>query len=235
VPAVPRLLARLSYANVVATLALFIALGGASYAAVNLPEKSVGTRELKDQAVTPAKVAKSTVKLFKGQRGPAGARGAPGSTGPVGATGQTGPAGPAGAAGAAGPAGRSALTPLQSGETERGVIGFTDNAGAAGQFYGAYVSLPLRAPVGLDDDHVLVRGLDDPSGKCSTVLGAWQNPTAPPGYVCVYWQSYDGVTGATGRSAVGAGGPSVDGFSVISVSEDPGFLFFQGTWAYTAP
>ena len=34
---------RLSYANVVATLALFIALGGASYAAVTLPHDSVGT------------------------------------------------------------------------------------------------------------------------------------------------------------------------------------------------
>jgi hypothetical protein len=229
---------RLTYANVMSTLAVFLALGGVSYAAANLPEKSVGTRELKDQAVTPAKVAHSTVKLFRGQRGATGARGNTGPSGPTGPTGPAGPAGPAGApgsAGAKGDPGRSALTPLQSGETERGVVGFADNAGAAGQFYGAYVSLPLRAPVGLDDDHVLVRGLDDPSGKCSTALGAWQNPTAPPGYVCVYWQSYDGVTGATGRSAVGAGGPSVDGFSVISVSDDPGFLFFQGTWAYTAP
>ena len=37
---------RLSYANVVGTLALFIALGGASYAATSLPAGSVGTRQL---------------------------------------------------------------------------------------------------------------------------------------------------------------------------------------------
>ena len=37
---------RLSYVNVVATLALFIALGGASYAAVELPANSVGVRQI---------------------------------------------------------------------------------------------------------------------------------------------------------------------------------------------
>lgn len=41
-----RLIPRLSYANVVATLALFIALGGASYAAVELPANSVGVRQI---------------------------------------------------------------------------------------------------------------------------------------------------------------------------------------------
>jgi hypothetical protein len=43
--------ARLSYANVMATLAVFIALGGAAYAAVEIPRNSVGARELKDHAV----------------------------------------------------------------------------------------------------------------------------------------------------------------------------------------
>ncbi|HEX3511128.1 MAG TPA: hypothetical protein VHT27_08530 [Solirubrobacteraceae bacterium] len=45
---------RLSYANVVATLALFVALGGASYAAVELPPGSVGARQLRTAAVSPA-------------------------------------------------------------------------------------------------------------------------------------------------------------------------------------
>ncbi len=38
---------RLSYANVVASLALFVSLGGASFAAFALPANSVGTRQLK--------------------------------------------------------------------------------------------------------------------------------------------------------------------------------------------
>jgi hypothetical protein len=40
------LMRRLTYANVVATLALFVALGGASYAAIQLSANSVGTTQL---------------------------------------------------------------------------------------------------------------------------------------------------------------------------------------------
>lgn len=47
---------RLTYANVVATLALFIALGGASYAAISLPAGSVGPRQLRAGAVTLGKL-----------------------------------------------------------------------------------------------------------------------------------------------------------------------------------
>ena len=47
------IIGRLTYANVTATLALFIALGGASYAVTDLPAHSVGTRQLKPGAVTP--------------------------------------------------------------------------------------------------------------------------------------------------------------------------------------
>ncbi len=52
-----RIQSSLTYANVVATLALFIALGGASYAAVKLPKNSVGPDQLRKNAVTSSKVA----------------------------------------------------------------------------------------------------------------------------------------------------------------------------------
>ena len=45
-----------SYANVVATLALFVALGGAGYAAVQLPKNSVGSKQIKKNAVIGKKV-----------------------------------------------------------------------------------------------------------------------------------------------------------------------------------
>ncbi len=48
---------RTSYANVVATLALFVALGGSSYAALTLPSRSVGTRQLRNGSVTVPKLA----------------------------------------------------------------------------------------------------------------------------------------------------------------------------------
>ena len=57
---------RWSYANVVATLALFVALaGGTAFAAIQLPKNSVGSKQIKKEAVTPAKLstaAKSTLK-----------------------------------------------------------------------------------------------------------------------------------------------------------------------------
>lgn len=64
---------RLTYANVVSTLCLFIVLGGGAYAATALPNNSVGSAQLKSKAVTPAKVASKTVQLFKGQKGAPGA------------------------------------------------------------------------------------------------------------------------------------------------------------------
>src|SRR5436190_18243202 len=100
----------LSYANVVGTLALFIALGGVSYAAVKLPARSVGSRELKTGAVTSAKVRNGSLrkKDFKrGQlpRGASGSAGADGADGLPGMNGADGPKGDTGAPGAKGDSG----------------------------------------------------------------------------------------------------------------------------------
>jgi hypothetical protein len=83
-----RLRERLTYANVVGSLALFIALGGVSYAAVTLPANSVGTAQLKNRSVTPAKLALKTKKALRGKRGPAGPKG---DTGPTVAGAPAGP------------------------------------------------------------------------------------------------------------------------------------------------
>jgi hypothetical protein len=56
---------RLTYANVMSTLALFVALGGVSYAVVKLPANSVGTKQLKAHAVTKGKLAKPLVTSLR--------------------------------------------------------------------------------------------------------------------------------------------------------------------------
>ena len=65
----------LTYANVVASLALFLALGGAAFAATQLPRNSVGTGQLKPEAVTAGKIAKKTRNQLRGATGPQGPQG----------------------------------------------------------------------------------------------------------------------------------------------------------------
>jgi hypothetical protein len=86
---------RLTFANVLSVIALFVALGGASYAATQLPKASVGTKQLKNGAVTGAKVKAGTLRASAfgaGQipAGPAGPRGFQGERGPQGDKGDTG-------------------------------------------------------------------------------------------------------------------------------------------------
>jgi hypothetical protein len=90
----------LSYSNVVATLALFIALGGSSYAAVKLSRNSVGSsqirskavgpselrsnavssRSIRDRAIQPQDLSSGAVSVLKGQVGPQGPQGPGGVT-----------------------------------------------------------------------------------------------------------------------------------------------------------
>jgi primosomal replication protein N len=48
---------------VISLIALFVALGGASYAAVSLPKNSVGTAQIKNNAVNYKKIATHTIGL----------------------------------------------------------------------------------------------------------------------------------------------------------------------------
>ena len=52
---------RPSYANVTATLALFVGLSGGAYAAASLPANSVGSRQIKKSAVIRDKVKKNAI------------------------------------------------------------------------------------------------------------------------------------------------------------------------------
>ena len=98
-----RLKAQLSYANVMATIAVFIALGGTSYAATQLARnsvgsaqirsKAVGSSELRSRAVASSKIRSGAVTLSKlnrstreALRGSAGAQGPAGPAGPSGVT-----------------------------------------------------------------------------------------------------------------------------------------------------
>jgi len=123
---------RPSPAMVVACIALLVALGGTSIAAVTqlVPRNSVGSAQLQFGAVTKAKIRDNAVNSAKvANRSLLRADFAPGQlpAGPTGPQGPAGPAGPAGAAGAAGPAGliktitvRTSSTTISGGVAENG-------------------------------------------------------------------------------------------------------------------
>src|SRR3954451_7016296 len=121
---IARIRARATYANVTATIALFVALGGTAGAAVLMTGKNVKDGSLTGADIKNGSIATADVKdggllakdfkpgeLVGGARGatgPKGDQGSPGADGAAGAPGVAGgqgPAGPAGAGGKAGPAG----------------------------------------------------------------------------------------------------------------------------------
>jgi hypothetical protein len=76
--------------NTIALLALFLALGGTSYAAATL----INGSQIKPHTIAKNRLTNKAIKQLKGNRGPRGAQGAPGAPGAKGATGAQGPQGP---------------------------------------------------------------------------------------------------------------------------------------------
>jgi hypothetical protein len=117
-----RVRARLTYANVAATIALFVALGGSSYAALTLPRNSVGSEQVKPGSLRASDFKASERSRLRGRRGrvgatgPAGPRGVTGARGTTGARGSTGTRGPIGATGAPGTVRAYATVTAETGE-----------------------------------------------------------------------------------------------------------------------
>ncbi len=131
---------QLTYANVMSTLAVMIALGGTSYAAITLPKNSVGERQLRKDAVTTAKVRNGTLlkndfkpgQIVDGAAGPQGNAGPPGPKGDPGAPGDKGEAGAPGAKGDIGLPGPKGDTGAPGAKGETGAPGATGAVGPKG-------------------------------------------------------------------------------------------------------
>jgi hypothetical protein len=91
----------LSFANITSLMALVFAMGGTGYA-LTIPKNSVGSKQLRKNAVTGAKVKNRSLRASDFGLGqlPSGAPGAPGATGPAGAKGEQGVRGLPGVVGA---------------------------------------------------------------------------------------------------------------------------------------
>jgi hypothetical protein len=149
---------------VVAFIALLLALGGGAYAQLRIPRNSVGTAQLRANAVTSPKVKPRSLLRSdfragqlprgpRGLRGPAGPAGAAGARGATGERGPAGPAGPAGAPGATNVTAHSAIgtqtanVSCPTGQRATGG-GATLLAGSVGVIVNTSPVSPMSTPVG---------------------------------------------------------------------------------------
>jgi hypothetical protein len=199
---------------IVAIIAVVMASAGSAVAA-----RLITGKQIKNGTIQLADLSKSARQALQGGRGPQG------TVGPAGAAGA---AGQPGAKGDTGDPGRSALSPLRSGETIRGIVGGRfQNGGTANSPMAATASFPIPAPVALDNAHIEVA----PTANCP---GSTTNPTAAPGFVCIYPDIIVGANNISGNT--GVSGTRTLGFQMewnaITANAQASV---RAEWAYTAP
>ena len=199
----------LSYANVVATLALVFAMGGSAIAA-------------KHYLITSTKQIKpSVLKRLK----------APGRTGRQGLSGIPGPQGTAGAAGAKGADGLSALSALSSGQTESGDYGASGYT-MKGLEFGEGVTFPIPLKAAIDAAHVVYT---PEGGSLPHCPGPGH---ADASYLCLYSSEANHVSAPSelnNESTSVALGSGRLGLSIVWISTETGEAFDLGTYTVTAP
>jgi hypothetical protein len=220
----PRLLSR--YSAVASTLALFVALGGTSYAALSIPHDSVGSAQLRANAVTSTKVKSHTLVAGDFAKGVLPKAGAAGPVGPVGAPGAVGPQGPGGAPGPAGPAGALASV-LPAGATETGVFGGTDKDKSAGATALAYAPISFAVPLAAAPEPHYVAPNGSPTADCP---GSLEAPAATSGQLCVYGAEQSATPELQDATSGKDDEASAYGL-IVAVGGATGTAYISGTWA----
>lgn len=231
---------RMSYANVVATLALLFAMSGGALAASHYLITS--TKQIKPSVLASLKGKAGAAGKAgpAGPVGPAGPAGA-GSQGPAGATGGTGKEGPVGKEGPLGkegPAGKegspwTAGGTLPKKKTETGVW-----AAVAGPFVenleGSFVVVPISftIPLAHAPNVTIVTGGAFGSSECPSTqseLEAGAIAKAAAGFLCVYGVEMPSG-GLTPAPEVSANGVVLSAKNTASLAGEPS----SGWWAVTA-
>jgi hypothetical protein len=245
------LCSRINYANVVATIALLIALGGVGYAATKLPNNSVGTKQLRKGAVTSPKLAQGSVTGSKVKAGSlTGAQINSSTLGNVPSATHATSADSAGSAntantantatsaasathagsaqtaanlGGVGPSGYLAYgSTITSGATITGAFVSSDRDDVAPRAHSAG-SFPLPAPADLTNAQVNFASSTIGGDDDPACNGTANVPTAPPGKVCLYVVETGNFTDATATGvAIGSGQSSRYGFGIDGPSSTNG-------------
>jgi hypothetical protein len=192
---------RLTYANVMSSIAVFLVIGGATaFAAGHLGKNTVGAKQLKKNAVTTAKIKNEAVTGVKIKKGTitganldlAALGTVPSATNATHATTADSATHVTNADNANNATAAASPTTLASGKTETGVYATVGNGGSAGGYVGADISFPfpLASP---PKPHYIAVG----EGSTPECPGSAENPKAAPGQLCAYEIESYGTTGVT--------------------------------------
>lgn len=227
---------RITYGNVVMTLALIFAMTGGAYAA-------------KKYLITSTKqISPKVLKQLKGKTGPAGPVGPAGPTGPGGATGAKGDTGAPGLQGEKGERGEKGPKgekgepgepwavggTLPAEKTETGTWSFSQHDAGLAITTISFV-IPLQAPIEEENEHFINVGKEgiENAKECP---GTLEKPAAAPGNLCLYTASLSPEGEVTFLSF---GGSWDSGVSLILKAETESATIRPnagyGTWAVTAP
>jgi hypothetical protein len=213
------MLFRPSHSTMIAYLALFIALGGSSYAAVKLKRNAVISSHIRNGHVKRADIGRNAIDSPRVRdRSLLAQDFAPGQLpqGEKGATGEKGEPGPFPGV-------------LPSGKTLRGAYQVLGTAAGASEDDGSgysYVFTLASAPAA----HYVPTGTTAPP-QCP---GSVAQPEAQAGHLCVYEGSRLNGTVEV-LSPEGGSGSSEEGFLVSIRSTAAGDFSSRGTWAVTSP
>lgn len=227
--------------QLVGYFALFVALGGVSYAAVALPKNSVGSRQIKNGQVKHTDIAKNAVTSVNVKDGSLLSAdfkpgqlvaGAPGPQGPAGVQGPKGDTGAPGAPGANG-ADFTTATTLGSGQTLTGQWSISGGAPPSTYVNDAVTfRIPLHAGIPAANTHYVPDG-----GTTAPCTGTAAAPTAPAGHLCIY-NSYGGPYSFYGvLEGEGPAGTSTSGFTIYleTTGSSADLYGTRGTWALKTP
>lgn len=206
----------------VGLLALFVALGGTSLAATQIPGPGGVIHACYQKRGGALNVVAATKRCRRGQRALAFNQ-----TGPQGSQGIQGPAGQPGAPGKDGAPGNPAAYPsvLPSGRTEVGVYAVRDKADAIGETIAAAISFPLPLAAAPEVSFA-------PNVSCP---GTVAEPAAAPGTLCIYAGQRVNASDFATDDQGNVGSATRQGASVQVYADGAGDVIDQGSWAVTAP
>ena len=208
-----RAIIRLVQRNGIALLALFLALGGTTYAASTalIGKNTVASPQVVNGSLKTIDLSKKARKALHG------AKGAKGNKGNAGAKGPTGAQGAQGATGAQGPFPSGSLP---AGNTVRGYWAI---GGSGTSFWLDGISYGFRMSAALTAHLITLAGT--PPAECP---GTTDDPAAQAGHVCIFVKENTNMNNPTPFNT------TKQGLGIFSTVVGGTVGFIDGTWAATS-